>query len=49
MKNEKKPNDYPLPRETIKPLGHVDFDPQGSYTGVPADRNDKLVQDADDL
>ena len=24
-------------------------DPQGSYTGVPADREEKPVQDADDL
>lgn len=24
-------------------------DPQGSYTGVPADLNDTPVQDADDL
>lgn len=25
------------------------FDPNGSWTGVPADKNDKPVQDADDL
>ena len=24
-------------------------DPDGSYTGVPEDRNEKPVQDADDL
>ena len=24
-------------------------DPQGSYTGIPRDKNDKPVQDADDL
>lgn len=24
-------------------------DPQGSYTGIPVDKNDKPVQDADDL
>jgi hypothetical protein len=25
------------------------FDPLGSYTGNPADKNDKPIQDADDL
>ena len=25
------------------------FDPLGSYTGTPADKNDKPIQDADDL
>ena len=25
------------------------FDPMGSYTGMPADPNEKPVQDADDL
>ena len=25
------------------------FDPQGSYTGVPADKTEKPIQDADDL
>lgn len=25
------------------------FDPQGSYTGVPTDPGEKPVQDADDL
>ncbi len=24
-------------------------DPQGSWTGVPIDKNDKPIQDADDL
>lgn len=26
-----------------------DFDPNGSYTGRPAEENEKPVQDADDL
>lgn len=39
-------------RETTQPL--ADFqakktDPQGSWTGVPADRDEVPVQDADDL
>ncbi len=25
------------------------FDPNGSYTGVPVDKNEKPIQDADDL
>ncbi len=25
------------------------FDPNGSYTGIPVDSNEKPVQDADDL
>lgn len=27
----------------------IDTDPQGSYTGRPKDKNEKPVQDADDL
>lgn len=30
-------------------LGLFSADPQGSYTGVPADPNEVPVQDADDL
>lgn len=30
-------------------MAHTTTDPQGSYTGVPADQNEIPVQDADDL
>ncbi len=30
-------------------MAHTSTDPQGSYTGVPADQNEVPVQDADDL
>ena len=32
-----------------KEKAHISTDPQGSYTGVPTDPNEKPVQDADDL
>ena len=31
------------------PVKEIVTDPQGSYTGVPVDLNDKPIQDADDL
>ena len=31
------------------PVKEIVTDPQGSYTGVPVDLNDKPTQDADDL
>jgi len=49
VKNERKPNYYPLLRGSMNPMGPIDIDPQGSYTGVPVDLNDKPIQDADDL
>ncbi len=30
-------------------MAHVETDPQGMYTGVPKDPDEKPVQDADDL
>ncbi len=39
----------PLSRDKFDTLGMIISDPMGSYTGVPADRMEKPVQDADDL
>ncbi len=49
MKNDKDPRYYPLLRGSMNPLGLIDTDPQGSYTGIPADPLEQPVQDADDL
>lgn len=38
MKEKRKPN-----------KSHDNFDPDGSWTGVPKDKNEKPIQDADDL
>jgi len=35
--------------EVIAEANASKFDPNGSYTGVPTDKNEKPVQDADDL
>ncbi|MDR2557921.1 MAG: hypothetical protein LBC86_00015 [Oscillospiraceae bacterium] len=37
------------PREMIADMIAPDTDPNGSYTGAPVNRNEKPVQDADDL
>ena len=37
------------PREMISDVVAEDTDPNGSYTGAPVNRNEKPVQDADDL
>ena len=40
------------PTEKAKAIGGLfspDTDPQGSYTGNPAEPNEKPIQDADDL
>ncbi|MCL2697322.1 MAG: hypothetical protein FWE74_04495 [Oscillospiraceae bacterium] len=37
------------PREMIADMVARDTDPNGSYTGVPVNKNEKPVQDADDL
>ncbi|MCL2018992.1 MAG: hypothetical protein FWG70_04455 [Oscillospiraceae bacterium] len=37
------------PREIIAAVVARDTDPNGSYTGVPVNKNEKPVQDADDL
>lgn len=42
----------PKRKVKTKPLADLqapDLDPQGSWTGVPADRSETPVQDADDL
>jgi hypothetical protein len=36
-------------REMIAGFGSPDTDPNGSYTGKPVNKNEKPVQDADDL
>jgi hypothetical protein len=41
-------NHIPL-EGSMNMLGLFPADPQGSYTGVPADPNEVPVQDADDL
>lgn len=45
-----KENTFKIPKEG--PLADMEAkktDPQGSWTGVPADRDEVPVQDADDL
>lgn len=37
------------PREMISDVVAEKTDPNGSYTGAPVNRNEKPVQDADDL
>ena len=52
MKHDKKNREIssrPLWEGTINSLGLYHTDPMGSYTGIPEDRNDTPVQDADDL
>lgn len=34
---------------SVLPMGGIISDPMGSYTGIPLDREEKPVQDADDL
>lgn len=38
-----------MEKEKKKRFTDLKTDPQGSYTGVPADPREKPVQDADDL
>ena len=49
--NKKRLGRVPAPTETaLKLVGDVsDTDVNGSYTGIPKDRNDRPIQDADDL
>ncbi len=52
MKRDKqieKVTNYPPLEGQMNMLGLFNADPQGSYTGVPADPNEVPVQDADDL
>jgi hypothetical protein len=37
------------PRRMLGSMAAESTDPNGSYTGVPVNRNEKPVQDADDL
>ena len=39
----------PLTRDKFDTLGMIITDPMGSYTGIPVDKMEKPVQDADDL
>ena len=36
-------------KKVEKKKDHINTDPFGSYTGRPADKNEKPIQDADDL
>ena len=50
MIQKKKPK--PTPKVDKQPLARMEnpkTDPQGSWTGIPENRNDTPVQDADDL
>lgn len=50
MIQKKKPK--PMPKVDKQPLARMEnpkTDPQGSWTGIPGNRNDTPVQDADDL
>ena len=51
MKRRKKDVEVKIPVAMPLPMDGVmrPFDPYGSYTGVPADPDEKPVQDADDL
>ena len=49
-RSKKSPRAGQLGPDTIANfVDHIVTDPQGSYTGVPADPNERPVQDADDL
>lgn len=49
-RHRKQQRDLPLWRPINKnALAEFSLDPQGSYTGVPAERYEIPVQDADDL
>lgn len=43
------PVNYPTAPFGKYGLTHAEYDPFGSYTGVPKDIDEKPVQDADDL
>ena len=43
------PVNYPAAPFGKYGLSHAETDPYGSYTGVPMDKDDIPVQDADDL
>lgn len=52
MQNEKKPRKPVQAQQAASAFVNQDSllsDPNGSYTGQPAEKNEKPVQDADDL
>lgn len=52
MKHRRKTDELPLYPPLVGPLnrlGPIVTDPQGSYTGRPAEAGEVPVQDADDL
>jgi hypothetical protein len=49
MKNSRRKDGGGKPAKSMTRLGSDTTDPQGSYTGRPADPREKPVQDADDL
>ena len=51
MKEHKKKHKlvYPVPEIFPGASGLISVDPMGSYTGIPADKGEIPVQDADDL
>lgn len=49
---KEKKNNYNVPDRVIDVYADMkspENDPDGSWTGVPADKNEKPLQDADDL
>ncbi|MCL1823792.1 MAG: hypothetical protein FWG44_06275 [Oscillospiraceae bacterium] len=48
-KKEKTNEVMEKPRKMLGEMKAPDTDPNGSYTGSPVNRNEKPVQDADDL
>ena len=48
---KEKPTPMEVALSVVKATIHTDIktDPQGSWTGVPEDKHDRPVQDADDL
>ena len=49
-KDQQQESRRPMKRAmALTDLSHRRTDPQGSYTGQPLDREEKPVQDADDL
>jgi len=49
MPKEKPERDVMKKAREMSRLDHVQTDPQGSWTGRPADPREEPVQDADDL
>jgi len=50
MKQKKDRQTAPMEKaRSLSRLGHPQTDPQGSWTGRPADPREEPVQDADDL